>query len=317
MSVRIIPDDTRVDFMKRRYLAFALSALMIAASIGMLFTKGLSLGIDFTGGTLIEAKTPDLPDLGELRGLLNTLDLGEVSIQEFGAPEDILIRLPQQDGGPDAQQAAINKVYETLNARYADTEPGIDYRRTEFVGPQVGEELKKQGMMAFLFSLLGILIYIWFRFEWQFGLAAIIALAHDAIATLGFFSLMQIEFNLSTVAAVLMIAGYSINDTVVVFDRIRENLRKYKKTPLNELFNMSINQTLSRTLLTSITTLLALLALWFFGGEVIQSFVDALLFGIVVGTYSSIFVAAPVLILLNIRRGAFADEEKNAEDATN
>jgi len=186
----------------------------------------------------------------------------------------------------------------------------VDYRRTEFVGPQVGEELKKQGMYAVLFSLFGILAYVWFRFEWQFGVASIVALAHDAIATVGLFALTQMEFNLSTVAAILMIAGYSINDTVVVFDRIRENLRKYKKKPLADLFNMSINQMLSRTLMTSVTTLLALIALYIFGGEVIQGFIYALIFGIVIGTYSSIFIAAPTLLYMNVHRGSFDEESK-------
>jgi preprotein translocase SecF subunit len=190
----------------------------------------------------------------------------------------------------------------------------VDYRRTEFVGPQVGEELKQQGIMAVLFSLVGILVYIWFRFEWQFGVAAIIALAHDALLTIGLFALTGMEFNLSTVAAILMIAGYSINDTVVVFDRIRENLRKYKKKPLGELFNLSVNQMLTRTVMTSVTTLLALVALYVFGGEVIRGFIYALIFGIGVGTYSSVFIAAPVLMFMNIRRGGF-DEQGDAQEA--
>ena len=255
---------------------------------------------------MIEVKTPEEPNLGELRGLLNDLALGAVSIQEFGAPDDLLIRLPQQSGGPEAQQMAIEDVRNALNDVYADVGE-VDYRRTEFVGPQVGEELKQQGMMAVLFSMIGILAYVWFRFEWQFGVASIVALVHDAIATIGLFALTQMEFNLSTVAAILMIAGYSINDTVVVFDRIRENLRKYKKMPLGELFNMSVNDMLSRTLMTSLTTLLALVALYMFGGAVIQGFIYALIFGIVVGTYSSVFVASPVLLLTNLKRNEGLD----------
>ncbi len=183
----------------------------------------------------------------------------------------------------------------------------VDYRRIEFVGPQVGSELKLKGLYAVLLSLLGIMTYIWFRFEWQFGVAAIVALAHDAIATLGLFAFTGMEFNLSTVAAVLMIAGYSINDTVVVFDRIREDLRKFKKKPLKDVFNLAINRTLSRTLMTSLTTLLALVALYIFGGEVIRGFVDALIFGIVVGTYSSVFVASPVLMMMNVKRSSIRE----------
>ena len=302
-----VPENTKIDFIGKRFIAFVFSAVLLVGSLGLLFTNGLNFGIDFTGGTLIEIRTPDeAPDLGELRSELNTLELGAISIQEFGAPNDLLIRLPEQEGDNTAQQAAINKVRDALDAKYADSEEGVDYRRTEFVGPQVGEELKKKGMYAVLFSILGMLVYIWFRFEWQFSVAAIAALIHDSLATIGLFALTQMEFNLSTVAAILMIAGYSINDTVVVFDRIRENLRKFKKMHVFEVLNNSINQTLSRTLMTSITTMLALVALWAFGGEVIRGFVNALIFGIIIGTYSSIFVASPILTFLNIRH-----EKKN------
>ncbi len=294
-----IPENTAINFVGMRFVAFAISAVLILGSMGLLFSKGLNFGIDFTGGTLIEVRVSDqAPDLGKLRNKLNELDLGAISIQEFGAPDDLLIRLPEQAGSPEQQKAAIETIRGVLDVQFES----VDYRRTEFVGPQVGEELKKQGLYAVIFSMLGMLVYIWFRFEWQFSVAAIIALLHDSIATIGLFALTQMEFNLSTVAAILMIAGYSINDTVVVFDRIRENLRKFKKKAVAELLNNSINQTLSRTIMTSLTTLLALLALWVFGGEVIRGFVNALIFGIVIGTYSSIFVASPVLTFLNIRR---------------
>lgn len=310
-TLKLVPEETNIDFIGKRFLAFGLSLLVIIGSLGLSFTKGLNFGIDFTGGTLMEIRLQEAPDLSEMRALLNGLDIGAVSIQEFGEPEDIMIRLPQQEGDADVQQAAINKVHTALDKNYG--EEAVDYRRTEFVGPQVGEELKKAGFLAVLFSLAGILIYIWMRFEWQFGVAAIVALAHDTVAVVGFFALTQMEFNLSTVAAILMIAGYSINDTVVVFDRIRETMRKYKKKPLPELFNMAINQMLSRTLMTSLTTLLALFALWIFGGEVIRGFVDALLFGIIIGTYSSIFIASPVLLFMNLRRGE-AEELKPVEN---
>lgn len=303
-GIQIIKDDINVNFIGVRYVAFVASAILILGSLFLVATKGLNFGIDFTGGTVIEVRLSEVPNLGEVRSDLNDLGLGAISIQEFGEPQDLLIRLPQQqeaDDDGEAQQAAIDAVRGALDARYGDG--NVEYRRTEFVGPQVGAELKKQGALAVLFSLIGILAYVWFRFEWQFGVASIVALAHDAIATVGFFALTGMEFNLSTVAAVLMIAGYSINDTVVVFDRIRENLRKFKKMPLPELFNKTINETLSRTTMTSFTTLLALIALYIFGGEVIRGFVDALIFGIVVGTYSSIFVASPILLMMNIKRG--------------
>ncbi len=305
-AIRFIPDDTNIPFIQWRRVAFVLSVALLLASIFITYQKGLNFGIDFTGGTAIEIKVQETPDLTELRTRLNNLGLGAISIQEFGAADDLLIRLPEQEGGPEVQKAAIDSVRAALADQFG--EGAVDYRRTEFVGPQVGEELKQQGMYAVLFSLIGILAYVWFRFEWQFGVAAIMALAHDSIATIGLFALTQLEFNLSTVAAILMIAGYSINDTVVVFDRIRETLRKYKKMPINELFNLAINNTLGRTTMTSFTTLLALIALYYFGGEVIRGFVIALIFGIVVGTYSSIFIAAPVLLFMNIKRSEIKDD---------
>ena len=312
-GLRLVPENTHINFVGLRFAAFMVSLILLIAAIGLIAQKGLNFGIDFTGGTLIEVRTPVVPDLGALRSDLNDLGIGAVQIQEFGAPDDLLIRFPEQVGGPEAQEIAIDKVRELLDERYTGDagESLVDYRRTEFVGPQVGEELKLQGIYAVLFSLLGILAYIWFRFEWQFGVAAIAALAHDAIATIGLFALTQMEFNLSTVAAILMIAGYSINDTVVVFDRIRENLRKYKKMPIPELFNLSINNTLSRTLMTSFTTILALVALYMFGGEVIRGFVYALIFGIFVGTYSSIFIASPILMFMNIRRDSVKGGHKD------
>ncbi len=299
-GLQIIPADTKFDIIGKRKIAFAMSCVLLAMSIFFIATKGLHFGIDFTGGTVIEIQTEKAEDLSMLRVALNNLDLGSVSLQTFGAETELLIRLPEQEGDVKEQDAAIDKVMVMLTERITD---GYELRRTEFVGPQVGEELKKAGLMAIIFSLGGILLYIWFRFEWQFGVAAIAALAHDAIATIGLFAFFQMEFNLSTVAALLMIAGYSINDTVVVFDRVREMLRKYKKTALGEVFNIAINSTLSRTVMTSVTTLLALIALWLFGGEVIQGFVDALIFGIVIGTYSSIFVASPVLMFFDLRHG--------------
>ncbi len=312
-GIRLIPDGTKINFIGMRMVALALSTLIIVGSFSLVATRGLNFGIDFTGGTLIEIKTPEVPDLGALRVVLNDLKLGAISIQEFGESDDLLIRMPQQSGGLEAEKIAMQTLRDTLNAQYEGQE--IDYRRAEFVGPQVGKELKRQGLMAILFSLAGIMVYVWFRFEWQFGVAAIVALAHDAIATVGLFALTQMEFNLSTVAAILMIAGYSINDTVVVFDRIRENLRKFKKKLIGELFNDSINQMLARTMMTSVTTLLALVALYVFGGEVIRGFVYALIFGILIGTYSSIFVASPVLMFMKVKRSTFDDDAPAPQEA--
>ncbi len=316
-GIRFIPEGCDINFIGMRWFAFALSSLIIAASIFVLVQRGLNMGIDFTGGTAIEIRTPVVPDLEEMRSRLNDLDFGSVSIQEFGDERDLLIRMPEQKAPEGWQSSEMFKDYNSfviggIQEEIDDIFEGqeVDYRRVEFVGPQVGGELQLKGLYAVLFSLLGIMVYIWFRFEWQFGIAAIIALAHDSIATMGLFALTQMEFNLSTVAAILMIAGYSINDTVVVFDRIREDLRKYKKKPLSEVFNLSINQTLSRTLMTSVTTLLALIALYVSGGEVIRGFVEALIFGVGVGTYSSIFVASPVLLMLNVKRSTAVREEQ-------
>jgi preprotein translocase subunit SecF len=296
-KLRLVPANTAINFMGRRLIAFAFSAALILGSLGLAVTNGLNLGIDFLGGILLEVQTEDKADLGMLRSDLGGLGLGEVSLQGFGAEDVVLIRVQRQEGGDAAQQVAITRIKDALG----DTVK--EYRRTETVGPTVGAELKEAAMWAIGSAILAILAYIWFRFEWQFGIAAIIALIHDVVTTIGLFALFQLEFNLATVAAVLTIAGYSINDTVVVFDRVRENLRKYKKMPLPELFNQSINETLSRTTITSVTTLLALGALFFFGGEVISGFSIALIWGVVIGTYSSIALAVPVLLYLDIDRG--------------
>lgn len=298
-GIRIFPDNMSIDFLKHRYWGLVVSLVIIVGTFGLLFTKGLNFGIDFTGGMMIEVQVEPAPDLSVLRHDLNALELGSVSIQEFGSPNDILIRLPEQEGGADAQKAAEQSVRGVLDAM---EDSNIEYRRVEFVGPQVGGELITAGFYAVLFSILGIMGYVSFRFEWQYGVAAIIALVHDVLAIIGFFALTQKQFDLATVAAILTIAGYSINDTVVIFDRVRENVRKYKKMPLYELCNKSLNETLSRTILTSVTTLLALAALWIFGGAVIQGFVDALIVGIVIGTYSTIFIALPKLLWLGVKR---------------
>ncbi|MEW5703281.1 MAG: protein translocase subunit SecF [Pseudomonadota bacterium] len=282
-------------FMRWRLVFFAFSVTLMLGSIGSYFARGLNFGIDFEGGILVEVRTPKPADLAAMRGTLNGLGLGEVELQEFGAPTDVLIRLQMQEGGEEAQQRVVEAVRGVLGK-------DVEYRRVEFVGPKVGSELIRAGVISVLLAMASIMIYVWFRFEWQFGVCAVIALLHDVTATAGIFSLFQMEFNLTTVAALLTIAGYSINDTVVIYDRVRENLRKYKRMPLEELFNLSINETLSRTLRTSTTTLVAVLALYLFGGKVISGFSFAMLFGIIVGTYSSICVALPMVLHLNIRR---------------
>lgn len=249
----------------------------------------------------MEVKTPEPANIKDLRSRLNTLGLGDVALQEFGAPTEVLIRIQRQDGDDDAQQEAVS----VIKAELGDT---VEYRRTEVVGPKVSEELFMDGVMAVSLAMLAILVYIWFRFEWQFGLGAVIALVHDVFSTIGLFAITGIEFNLSTVAAILTIAGYSINDTVVVYDRVRENLRRYKTMPIPELLNNSINETLSRTVMTSLTTLLALLALYFLGGEVIRGFSLAMIWGVVIGTYSSVCLAVPLLLYFKVR------QKKEGED---
>jgi len=288
-----------IDFLKIRMLGLVFSLIIIGGSLALLATRGLNFGIDFTGGMMIEVQVEPAPDLTVMRESLNSLGIGSISIQEFGTPNDILIRVPQQAGGVDAQKAAEASVREVLG-NVEDS--NVEFRRVEFVGPQVGEELVQAGLYAVIFSILGIMLYVTFRFEWQFGAASIIALLHDVFAILGFFALTQKQFDLATVAAILTIAGYSINDTVVIFDRVRENIRKFKKMPLYDLANKSLNETLSRTILTSLTTLLALIALWLFGGEIIRGFVDALIVGVLIGTYSTIFIAVPKLVWLGVKR---------------
>ncbi len=292
-----IKPDTRFPFVRRRMLFFAISGILIGASFLLVAARGLNYGIDFTGGILIEAKFPAVADIAATRAKVDRLNLGSAEIQGFGGPEEVLIRLPRQEGDEKAQSQAVEKVKETLG-------PGIEYRRVEAVGPKVGEELLRESIIAVIVSLGGIMMYMWFRFEWKWGFVGIVALFHDVVSTIGIFSLTGLEFNLSTVAAVLTIAGYSINDTVVILDRVRENLRKYKSMPLPELFDRSINETLSRTINTAGTVFLAVIALYVFGGPVIRDFSFALLWGTIIGSYSSICVALPMLLHMNIDRGA-------------
>ncbi|MEQ8265839.1 MAG: protein translocase subunit SecF [Parvibaculum sp.] len=298
--LKLIPDDTKFAFVKWRYLAIGLSVVVMLASAVLLVTRGLNFGIDFEGGIVIEISTDGPADIAQLRTDLGGLGLGEVQIQEFGQADDVLIRVQSpKDGGEDASQEVVNKI----RGQLGDT---VEYRRVEVVGPQVSGELVEDGILAVVISVALMLIYIWFRFEWQFSLGSVVALVHDVMATMGLFCILQLEFNLTSIAAILTIVGYSMNDTVIVFDRVRENLRKYKKMDLGALIDLSINQTLSRTVMTSGTTLLALFALFVFGGEVLRDFTFAMIFGIFIGTYSSIFIAAPVLLAIGVTRDATA-----------
>ncbi|GAK34532.1 protein translocase subunit SecF [alpha proteobacterium Q-1] len=309
MLLKLIPDNTHIPFMKIRSFAYVVSLLLILASAALFFSRGLNLGIDFIGGSTIEILTPEPANIGNIRALLEKLDLGDVSVQEFGEPRDVLIRFQEQPGGEEAQKEAQIRVENALQTNIE----GVSIRSTSFIGPKVSSELARDGILAVSLSVAAVLVYIWFRFEWQFGLGAVIALVHDVLLTVGFFSITQLDFNLSIIAAILTIVGYSLNDTVVVYDRVRENMRKYRKMPLPELIDRSINDTLSRTVMTSLTTLIALFALYFFGGPVIQGFTAAMIWGIVIGTYSSIFIASPVLILLHLRSTAFIGDEKDQD----
>jgi len=289
------PHDLRLPFMRYARLCITLSIVGIALSFAIFMVRGLNYGVDFKGGSLIEVqvKNGGSADVSRMREVLNGLGLG--GVQQFGAPSDVLIRVEQQPGGDKEQQAALQKVIGALGADFVQ-------RRVEVVGPAVSAELRLTGLIAVLAGLLAIVGYVWFRFEWQFAVGAVLALFHDVMLTVGLFSLFQLEFDLSIVAALLTILGYSVNDTVVVSDRIRENMRKFKKMPLGDLLNLSINETLSRTILTGCTALVVLLTLYIFGGEVIRNFNFAMLFGVIVGTYSSIFIAAPLLGYLGVKR---------------
>jgi preprotein translocase subunit SecF len=311
--LRIVPDDTKFDFMRFRRISFPISAALSIVAILLFFFHGLNFGIDFVGGTLIEVQSKTGPaDIAKMRTTLGGLGLGEVQLQEFGAPTDVLIRVAQQPGGEEAQQAAIAKVREALG----DT---VDYRRVEVVGPRVSSELLASSTIGLGLAIFAILSYLWFRFEWQFSLGAMIANVHDLVLTIGYMSLTQIDFDLSSIAALLTILGYSLNDTVVIYDRIREMLRRYKRMSMPDLLNISVNSTLSRSIITHVTVTLALLALLFFGGHAIHSFVATMIFGVVlVGTYTSVFIAAPILIYLGVgtTRMEAADEpaEKSPSD---
>jgi preprotein translocase subunit SecF len=308
--LRIVPDDTKFDFMRFRRISFPVSAALSILAIVLYFTHGLNFGIDFQGGTLLEVQAKSgAADLQTMRNKLSALGLGEVQLQQFGGPADVLIRIAQQPGGETAQQAAVEKVRGALGS-------DVDYRRIEVVGPRVSGELLYKGILGVFAAIAAILVYLWFRFEWQFALGAMIANVHDLVLTLGFMSVTQIDFDLTSIAALLTILGYSLNDTVVIYDRIREMLRRYKKMPMTELLNVSINATLSRSIITHVTVAMSLLALLLFGGQAIHSFTATMMFGVVlVGTYTSVFIASPILIYLGVGRTRQGEPE-DAETAT-
>ena len=294
--LKLIPDQTKIDFVGARFIAFGVDLVLIAATVFFLFTQGLNLGIDFTGGVLVEVKKQEVIDIGVMRGQVGAIGFGEAQLQYFGGGECdvpldscVLIRVQPQEGGSD--QAAATAIQQALGE-------GYEFRRVEVVGPKVSGELFFDGVIATILAIIMIAVYVGMRFEWQFGVGAIIATGHDVVLTIGLFTALQMDFTLASIAALLTLAGYSVNDTVVVFDRIRENRRRYKRMPLNELINISINQNLSRTVLTSVTTAIALMPLLLFGGPALFEFAAAILFGIIVGTFSSVYVAGALLMYL-------------------
>ena len=296
----VIRRTPKIDFMRWHKFGFAFSGLLAVLSIGLFLTVGLNYGIDFVGGTLMEVRvSPGPANLAQMRQKLDALHLGDASLQGFGPPTNVLIRLPRQPGGDAAQEKAVETARQALG-------PGIDYRRIEVVGPSVGAELIRAGVTATVLALVAIAIYIGFRFEWQFGIGGMISTVHDVVTTVGLFALFHLEFDLTTLAAILTVAGYSVNDTVVIYDRVRESMRKYPRMPLSELINLALNETLSRTILTVSTVALAVLSLLFLGGEVLRNFSIAMLWGVVIGTYSSLFIAAPILYYVRPNRAAIA-----------
>jgi preprotein translocase subunit SecF len=309
MRLRFVPDNTNIDFFRYARFWLAVSVLGVIGSFVSLGIFGLNYGVDFRGGTLIMAATPESHDVGEFRSLLEGLNVGDVGVTTASDTTGegrsvVLMRLGVTGDDATNQREVIGEVQTALNAAF----PGITYLQIDTVGAKVSNELVRDGVLAVLLSVLGIMIYIWLRFEWQFGLGAAASLLHDAIVVVGMFSLFQLEFNLTIVAAVLTVLGYSINDTVVVFDRVREVMRKYKRTPLKDLLNLAFNETLSRTVMTLLTTMLALVAILAFGGPTVSGFAIAVIFGILIGTYSSIYVASAVVLWLGVKRESGTDK---------
>ena len=294
--MQLLKGKLAIDFMSKRRIAMVFSAILLAISLFALITRGLNFGIDFTGGTLIEVGYPQAVELEPIRNALATNGFDGAQVQHFGSSRDVLVRI-----APQAEKESAQLSEEAL-AGLRQQNAGVEMRRIEFVGPQVGKELTEQGALAMIYALIGILIYIMVRFQWRFAPGAVIALVHDVLIVLGFFAVFQFDFDLTVLAALLAVIGYSLNDTIVVFDRIRENFRKMRKGTPVDIVNTSLNQTISRTLMTSITTLLVLISLFVFGGEVIHAFSLALILGVVVGTYSSIYVASTATLALGVTK---------------
>ncbi len=313
--LKLVPDNTNINFLRWRGVAFAISSLLIAASIALIATKGLNLGVDFVGGQVIRAAFQQPPELEDLRSRINDLGHGDALVQETRSGpaglaatrggHEILIRMPLPEGGEAAASQAATDVRSALVQSY----PGVRIDAVETVSGKVSEELLRSGALALLFAMIGVSIYIWIRFEWQFGVGALFSLFHDVMITLGFFSLTQWEFDLNVIAALLTLIGYSLNDTIVIYDRIRENLRKFRKMDISALINLSVNETLSRTIATNLAMLLALGSLFLFGPEVIFSFTAALLISVIIGTYSTAYIAAPWLIWLKVTSDSFLSKD--------
>ena len=306
MPLKLVPDNTNIGFVRRRYLAFALTLLLTLGSIGLLATRGLNLGVDFIGGLTMEVAFDKAPPLDGLRARVESLGVGKAALQEFGNARTILIRLPLPPGDQTAVQKVVAKVEGNLKASYGK----VSFRRVESVSGKVSQELVQKGALAVLLSMLAVAVFTWFRFEWHFGVSTVVALVHDVTVTLGFFALTQLEFDLNVVAAILTIIGYSLNDKVVIDDRIRENLRKYRQMDIGQIIDLSVNETLPRTVMTSLAMIVALTAMLLLGPDVIFGFTAAMLLGIVVGTYSSIFVSSSLLIVLGVKPRAVAVEKK-------
>jgi preprotein translocase subunit SecF len=306
MRLRLAPDNLNFSFMRFRHVSYPFSAMLSILSVILFLGVGLNYGIDFSGGTLMELRAKSgKAELAELRSLGDKLSLGELEVQAFGNGQDVSVRVRLQPGGDEAQQAAVRKLQDAVKDKY-------EVRRSEVVGPRISGELVQAGTIGVVLSIIAVLIYLWFRFEWQLAIAAVIATMHDLLMTLGFFSITQLEFNITSIAAILTIVGVSLNETVVVLDRIREMMRKYRRMPIDELIDVSINAVLARTIMTTSTTVLALLALVIFGGHVIQSFSYAMMFGIIAGVYSSIFICSPILIYLGMRGEMLSDAPDTA-----
>jgi preprotein translocase subunit SecF len=309
--LKLVPDNTNLDFLRWRTVAITISTLLMAASIALLAVKGLNFGVDFEGGQVIRASFQQPPSLDDLRERVSGLGLGEPSIQEFGSPQQVTIRLPLPPGGEEGANAAASRVRTALAQQF----PGSKIDAVDTVSGKVSGELVRDGALALLLSAIGIVIFIWIRFEWQFGVGALFSLIHDVTLTLGFFALTQMEFDLNVVAALLTLIGYSLNDTIVIYDRVRENLRKYRKMEITPLLNLTMNETLSRTVATNFSMLLALGSLMLLGPDVIQSFTTALLISVIVGTYSTIYIAAPWLIWLKVNSNSFLPRGGGADGA--